>query len=138
MNSETPLLHRLALALTNVGARVFRNQVGNGWYGKLLKFTPGGRVVIEDARPLRSGLCVGSSDLIGWQSIQVTPEMVGRRIAVFTAIEGKTGETRTTKEQLNFLAAVRDAGGIAIVVRDESEIERAVLQVKCWPLKLGD
>lgn len=127
------------LAFTNVGARVFRNQVGEGWYGKT-RFAGKGPifgkpiVTIENPRRLVAGLCVGSSDLIGWQSIEIRPEMVGQRVAVFTAIEGKTGRTPTSDEQDNFLEAVREAGGIALIVRDEAEIETAVQQVKNWPL----
>ena len=131
MNKETPLLHRIMLALTGVNTRTFRNQVGQGWYGKTRNIDRG-VVVLENARPLKAGLCTGSSDLIGWHSVEITPAMVGRRIAVFTAIEGKTGKTRTTDEQFNFLEAVRQAGGIALIVRDEDEIEDAVRSLNMW------
>jgi len=62
-------------------------------------------------------LCVGSSDLIGWRSVTVRPEDVGRRLAVFVAIEAKTGGARLTKEQRAFVEAVRAAGGLAGVAR---------------------
>lgn len=141
MTAETPLLHRLMLAFTNIGDRLFRNQVGEGWYGKTRYVGKGpifGKpiVTIENPRRLVAGLCTGSSDLIGWHSIEITPEMVGRRIAVFTAIEGKTGRTQTTEEQGNFLDAVRAGGGIALLVRDESGIDEAVQAVKDWPARI--
>ncbi len=136
--NETTILHRLALALTNVGARVFRNQVGEGWYGKARYMGNGpvfGKpiVTIEYPRKLTAGLCVGSSDLVGWQSIEVTPEMVGRRLAVFLAIETKSDDGRLSDDQKNFLKAVRDAGGVSLLVQGENGIEAAALQVKQFP-----
>ena len=38
-----------------------------------------------------------SSDLIGWTEIIITPEMIGKRVAVFTAIEVKKEAWRSTK-----------------------------------------
>jgi hypothetical protein len=48
--------------------------------------------------------------------------MVGQHVAVFCAVEVKTGSGRTTAEQDQFLQAVRDAGGIGVVMRDESQV----------------
>jgi hypothetical protein len=39
--------------------------------------------------------------------------MVGKPVAVFTAIELKAGRTRTSPEQANFIEQLRRAGGIA-------------------------
>lgn len=138
MTKETPLLHRLMLALTNIGARTFRNTVGTGWQGKTHWSIDRAVLTIENPRLLKAGLCTGSSDLIGWHSVEITPDMVGKRVAVFTAIEGKTGRVPVTEEQVNFLNAVREAGGIAIVVRDDDEIQGAVSTVKTWPFIVGD
>jgi hypothetical protein len=75
-------------------------------------------VLIHDARPLHAGLCEGSSDLIGWTPVTITPDMVGTTIAVFTAVEVKTGRVRVTEAQTRFLDAVTAAGGIARVARE--------------------
>ena len=62
-------------ALSMLGLRMFRNTVGacataaGGW--------------------IQYGLSIGSSDLIGWRSVEVTPEMVGKRVAIFAAVEVK-------------------------------------------------
>jgi hypothetical protein len=106
---EATILTRVRKAASKVGARLFRNQVG--LYHLL------------DGRVIRSGLCKGSSDLIGWHSIVITPAMVGRRVAVFMAIEGKRPKKSKppTSEQKNFIKVVREAGGIAGVVRHENE-----------------
>ena len=65
-----------------------------------------------------------SSDLIGITSITITPEMVGRTIGVFTAIEVKTEGWETSKakltdreqHQVNFINWVISRGGIARMV----------------------
>lgn len=77
-------------------------------------------------RWLRYGLCNGSSDFIGLTSLIVTPAMVGKRIAVFTAIEAKAQAGVVSGEQLAFIEAVRDAGGIAGVARSAEEAEEVV------------
>jgi hypothetical protein len=63
------------------------------------------------------GLTKGASDLIGFESVTITPEMVGHRVAVFTALEVKGPKGNVSPEQREFLKAVEDAGGIAAVVR---------------------
>lgn len=119
--SEQNVMKRVMLALSRAGAVVFRQNVGQGVVGgvewirarKTVVVNPGDAVV-RGARVFHAGLCTGSSDLIGWNSLIVTPEMVGRRVAVFTAIETKAekgGHKR--EEQVKFVEAVRSAGGIA-------------------------
>lgn len=87
----------------NPGIRLFRNNVG------VLRD--------ENGTPVRYGLCTGSSDLIGWTAVTITPSMVGRKLAIFTAQEVKTEAGRVTAEQTAFLSCVKKAGGIAGVVR---------------------
>ena len=100
--------------------RMFRNNVGTGWQGQVVSKELGA-VVIQNARPLHAGLCVGSSDLIGWKTVTITPDMVGQQVAIFVAAEVKTATGRLTGEQSNFLTKVRDAGGLAVVIRDENQ-----------------
>ena len=100
--------------------RMFRNNVGTGWQGQVVSKELGA-VVIQNARPLHAGLCVGSSDLIGWKTVTITPDMVGQQVAVFVAAEVKTATGRLTGEQQNFLNKVRDAGGLAVVIRSENQ-----------------
>lgn len=115
--TETPLLRQLMLHFSTSGVRLFRNNVG------MLKDAHGGYV--------RYGLCVGSSDLIGWTPVIITQEMVGKPVAVFTAIECKVGQRDTTTQQARFLAVVKQAGGLAVVARsvDDVAVELAKLIV---------
>jgi len=84
------------------GVLIWRNNVG------VAEYNNGSRVAY--------GLCPGSSDLIGLRSVTVTPEMVGDNLAVFMAVECKRPDGRLKETQERFLNAVRDHGGIAVVV----------------------
>lgn len=104
-NAETDLQQRIRLALgTRPDLRLFRNQVGQ---------LPDPRT----GRPVQFGLARGSADLIGWRTITITPDMVGRQVAVFTSIEVKTPTGRVRPEQQAWLSAVQRAGGIAGIAR---------------------
>ena len=124
MNPETAITNAI-LALSRGNVRLFRNNTGVGWAGKLVG-KEGRHTVIADARPLRAGLVVGSSDIIGWTSVVITAEMVGMKLAVFTAIEVKTKQGRATDEQSNFIRNVLAAGGFAGVARNEQEARNIV------------
>lgn len=122
--AERDIQNRILLECGRGDTRLFRNNVGQGWIGKSERIThPGyvamraGDVVIRQARALHAGLCEGSPDLIGWRSVEITPDMVGQRVAVFAGLEVKTDTGRPTTEQTRFIAAVRDAGGISGIVR---------------------
>ena len=112
---------------------IFRNNVGMGWIGKsrristptTLKLMPGD-VVIQNGRPLHAGLCEGSSDLIGWTQRTITADMVGKKIAVFTAVEVKTESGRASAPQLNFIQRLREAGGIAGIARSPEEARNLI------------
>ena len=121
-NAETDLQQRIRLAVgTRADTRLFRNQVGS------LPDPRTGRLVTF-------GLARGSADLIGWRSIVVTPDMVGRRIAVFTSIEVKTPTGRVRPEQQAWLGVVRGAGGIASIARSVTDAELALSNLPTYPV----
>lgn len=124
--SERQIQTQILLQCGRGDTRLFRQNVGQGWVGRLIR-QQAGTVELAAARPLHAGLCEGSSDLIGWRTVEVTPDMVGQRLAVFTAIEVKSETGRPTPEQMKFLDAVRNAGGIACVARSVEDAERALI-----------
>lgn len=69
----------------------------------------------------------GTSDAIGLHTITITPEMVGRQISVFVAIEAKDLGQLTTAQRA-FLLAVHRAGGIAGVARSVDDARRILAQ----------
>jgi hypothetical protein len=94
---------------------LFRNNVGTAYQGQMGSIS-GDRVLLYP-RFVEFGLCKGSSDLIGWTEVEITPQMVGTKVAVFTAVEVKTKTGRVSDEQKRFIKNVNDAGGIAKIER---------------------
>lgn len=105
MNPETKIQNRILLALSEAGCTVWRNETSGAWVGKQIH-RDGDQVTLTNARMITFGLAVGSSDIVG-----IAPN--GR----FLAIEVKTSTGRATKEQLRFIEAVNNAGGIAGIAR---------------------
>lgn len=105
--SEQATVQATRAKLSNGPVRLFRNSTG----------------VVQgaDGRYHRFGLAVGSSDLIGWRTLTVTTDMVGSKLAVFVALEGKSKTGATTSEQQAFIRTVQEAGGIAGVFRSVDE-----------------
>ena len=110
--TEQQTQQQIRLALSKGPTRLWRNNVG----------------VLRDqqGRPVRFGLCEGSADLIGYHTVTVTPDMVGQRLAVFTAVEVKAPAGRPTPQQSAFLEHVRQAGGRAGIARSIEDAERIV------------
>lgn len=119
---ESSIQNAIRLALSAIrGVTMFRQNVGQAWTGSRVDRLPGNRVLIHDARPFRAGLVKGSSDLIGWDSVVVTQDMVGKRVAIFSAVEVKGPRGKLTEDQANFLRVVKEAGGISGVARSTDE-----------------
>ena len=60
--------------------------------------------------------------MIGWTMVTVTPDMIGQKLAVFTACEVKSERGKPTAAQINFIDAVTRAGGFAGVARSVSDL----------------
>jgi hypothetical protein len=120
MSSEKTILSRLELLASSLGNLLFRNNVGQAWTGKPVKLSSGD-LLLKNPRPINFGLCEGSGDLIGGTQITITPDMVGRKILVFTSYEVKFKNTRTTEQQIRFANTITKMGGIAIIDRFKTE-----------------
>ena len=120
---EQTIQKKIMLAVSKIGTVIFRNNVGTGIVGKQKRTKDGNGIFVENPRPLRAGLCVGSSDLIGWTPVQIK----GKKIAIFTAIEVKKPGQKPTPEQLTFMDNVKQAGGIAGVATS-SESAAAIVR----------
>lgn len=96
--------------------RLFRNNVG------VLQNKQGGWVrygLANESKQMNQNF--KSGDCIGWIEVEVTPEMVGKRVAVFSSVEvKKEGYKPSGKRQLdhhkaqsNWADMVSDSGGFA-------------------------
>jgi hypothetical protein len=112
MGTEADFMRRCMKRATELGARLYRNNVG----------------VLPDKRgiPVRYGLATGSSDLIGFVPVTVTPDMVGQTLAVFVSVETKAGRGKATKEQDQWLAMVAKHGGRAGIARTDDDLDQII------------
>jgi hypothetical protein len=94
--AESYILNACLLALSEAGCLAWRNNTGC--------------LPDRQGRPIRFGLCVGSSDIIG-----VAPD------GIFFAVECKTALGQATEAQLRFLSAVSAKGGRAGIARSGAE-----------------
>ena len=110
--SEKQFMDEARIEAQKYGARLFRNNNGQATF------------VDErgNKRVVRYGLGTGTSDLIGWTPVKVTPDMMGQTLAVFTAMEGKRGSDKVSEDQYRFLAAVRAVGGIAGIFEEPEDV----------------
>lgn len=124
--SEADLMRRIQIKASQLGARLFRMNTGLAWCGIRVPAPQCGpqAIILLNARPFKAGI-KGMSDLCGWKPVVITPEMVGRTLAVYVACEVKDGAP-TTKEQQHFLCEVIKNGGIGLVARSEKDIEESL------------
>jgi len=126
---ETNIQRLIMLALSRANCRIFRNNVGTAWNGKNYA-TKDGRRVIENPQIIRFGLCPGSSDLIGYTEKEVTPDMVGKKVAIFTAVEVKKPKGVRSEKQRNFIDRVNAAGGFGGFATSEAEALEIINKAK--------
>ncbi len=129
---ESDVLRAIRLKLAKV-CTLFRNNSG--------KFKD------HAGRWVQFGVGVGGSDLLGYQTRKIKSDDIGKKIAVFVALEIKTEkELRYIerhreeliqyqghdekkcryRDQLNFIARVNEAGGIAGMASSEEEAEAII------------
>ena len=114
--NESSIMKDIQLKWSKNGWRLWRNNVALGWAGEP-KRLKNGDILLSNPRPLHSGLCVGSSDLIGFIPTVIKPEHLGKTLAIFAAIECKSKSGRLTEQQKFFLDMVTKSGGHARCAR---------------------
>jgi ribosomal protein S19 len=105
---------------------VFRNDCGRGYVGGTVIrakaeqpiIAHAGQLVVINPQVIAYGLYPGSGDLVGWEPITITPEMVGQQIAVFTSVEVKTVHDNLSNKQRNWFRRVKEYGGIAEIYKE--------------------
>lgn len=109
------------------GLKLFRNQSGAlcDKDGRLIRFGLG-----NESKKLNQELKTG--DFVGWTSLVITPEMVGKTVPIFTNIEAKAAGFKPRVEynknsreyaQNKFNLLVEAAGGMAGFASCENDID---------------
>jgi len=119
--TENNITKKIMLTMSRLGSRLFRVNTGRAYAGRAKRIAGSRDYVIFQARHITMGLTTGGSDLIGWTPIEITQEMVGKTVAVFSAVEVKTPKRKATQKQLQFIERVTQAGGFACVAYSEKE-----------------
>lgn len=106
--------------------RLWRINCGMAWAGKIIS-KKNGIIKLANPRPF-FGTPAGTPDMIGFDSIIITPEMVGKRVAVFTGSEIKaTKYDKLEDNQIKFKNLYVKMGGIHREHREECIIESGFL-----------
>lgn len=126
MNKETIAMHKIMVALASTKATIFRNNVGMAYQGDKYIDPVTKKPYLTNLRPVHFGLHKGSSDIIGWTQVTITPDMVGKTLAVFTAVEVKTPQGKESSEQARFIERVKEAGGLAGFARTEQDAKTII------------
>ena len=100
--TEANILNDCLLALSACGCTAWRNNTG--------------QLPDKSGRPIKFGLCVGSSDIIG-----IAPD------GVFIAVECKTRMGQPTDAQVRFIKAVIARGGRAGIARNSDDAVQIAL-----------
>lgn len=97
------------LSTLPINKRLFRINAGTGWIGQTSKAGVD-IIAIRNPRPFH-GAPKGWPDLCGWQTVEITADMVGKQVAVFVGEEIKlTG--KLSKDQSKFRDVLTEMGGI--------------------------
>jgi hypothetical protein len=130
---EALATQEVRLAASQLRARIFRNNAGAcvDSSGRQINYGLG-----NDGTKASKMLKFG--DYIGYQSITITPEMVGKTVAVFVNLEikpdGKLNQTLQAASyigsrenlQLETCNLVKNAGGFAGIVTNKQDVEQVL------------
>lgn len=126
--NETPVQQLVRLEAARMGMMLFRNNSGacRDDTGRLIRYGLG-----NDSEKVNK--VFKSPDLVGFTPLQVTANMVGRKIAVFTGIDCKHSEWKQTKKfddretaQQAFFDVVLDGGGFAGFATGPGDLYRII------------
>lgn len=111
---ETDIVNRIMLRLSPMGTVLFRNVRGMF-------------LTLDGQRKVKAGLMAdGSSDLIGFTRVLITPDMCGQILPILTCIEVKTPTGSVRPEQRKFVDFILSVGGYAGIARSPEDALKIV------------
>lgn len=128
--SESEIQQLIQIEAVNHGTQLMRNNSGafRDVTGRIVFYGLGNISKKHSDR-------IKSSDLIGFTTIVITPEMVGKKVAVFTAVEVKapdwkySASDKRASAQNAFLNWIANAGGIAFFA---NSVEGFIDNLRRW------
>ena len=118
-SSEKRIINDLLLK-AGPSKRLFRANSGLAWTGAIVGKTRN-TITLLNPRPFH-GMPKGTPDLIGWEMFKFGKLYsfydADDPIAIFTAVEVKTGRVKTTEEQNTFIKTLNEMGGRGIIYRE--------------------
>ena len=119
--SEHEIQNEIRVAVgTTQAATLFRANVGKAWTGNKVVCCDN-MIMLSCARPFSTGLPIGFPDLFGFRTVEVTPEMVGKKLAVCAFLEVKKPGGRTSRAQEKMHAFLHEAGAVGGIARSAEE-----------------
>lgn len=133
-SQETSIVNEIMKDTSRHGVRLFKNVRGvfytiegvKALISAAMSLNPARiKQAVQQLRITTAGLlAAGASDLIGFTPMVITADMVGKKIAVFTACEVKTPDGRVAKEQQDFANFVLQSGGFAGIARSTCDARK--------------
>lgn len=108
---------------TRTDAVLVSNPSGTAWLGKLLEHRQSS-VLLGFARRVAFGcFAPGAPDMIGFQTVTITQDMVGKQFARFTVLEIKReGGGRVTADQADVIDMIKSRGGKAAIIDNIAQL----------------
>lgn len=123
---EHEIQNQIRLAISDAKiATSFRTNVGEAWQGDVKKLDDGS-LLIRNPRRFQTGLPPGFSDLFCVVPVTITPDMVGKQLALAAFLEVKTPRGQASKPQKNFLEQMKKLGAITAIVRAPDQAIKAL------------
>lgn len=124
--AEANRLREILLALgSRPDCRVWRNTVGEGWQGDLVRRTAD-TVTLRNPRYVKFGLAAGSHDVIGIVKQTITAADIGSSWGRFLAVEVKDAG-RLRRNQALFHEVLRRFDALQGVAHSPAEAEKILL-----------
>lgn len=123
----TNLMNEIRAAIstaTNGRVKTFRTNAGSFWQGEVVAMQDG-LLVLRNPRQIE-GLPEGFPDLLAIIPEIVTPDMVGKTVALAGFVEVKTENDRVSRRQEEFLAVMRACGARAGIARSPEDAVKIV------------
>lgn len=122
---EKNIQQEIRLAASKENCILFRANAGMAWTGNKKTRMKDGSLVIHDPRPFH-GMIEGFPDLVGWQTVTITQEMVGQKMARIILPEVKQQKGPSRDAQVRFKTKADKDHAVCGLVRSVEDFQKLV------------